>query len=100
MADTKPEVLQVENTRHVSGSVAVLAANEDEPQTPYQLTWKTIIALLALSMGNVCAALTNTVCISSCQLINFMNSPVVTVVLFADKYDHQVSSRNTCKIPG
>lgn len=36
--------------------------NEDEPQTPYQLGWRTIIAVLTLSMANVCAALSNTVC--------------------------------------
>lgn len=40
---------------------AVLAESEEEPQTPYQLGWKTIIALLALAMANVCAALSNTV---------------------------------------
>lgn len=36
--------------------------NEDEPQTPYQLGWRTILAVLTLSMANVCAALSNTVC--------------------------------------
>lgn len=35
--------------------------NEDEPQTPYQLGWRTILAVLTLSMANVCAALSNTV---------------------------------------
>jgi hypothetical protein len=36
--------------------------SEDEPQTPYQLGWRTILAVLTLSMANVCAALSNTVC--------------------------------------
>jgi hypothetical protein len=36
--------------------------HEDEPQTPYQLGWRTILAVLTLSMANVCAALSNTVC--------------------------------------
>jgi hypothetical protein len=43
------------------GIAALAASSEDEPQTPYQLGWKTILALLTLSMGNVCAALSNTV---------------------------------------
>ncbi|KAJ5453604.1 MFS general substrate transporter [Penicillium daleae] len=34
--------------------------HEDEPQTPYQLGWRTILAVLTLSMANVCAALSNT----------------------------------------
>lgn len=42
-------------------SITALAASEDEPQTPYQLSWRTIVALLAISMANVCAALSNTV---------------------------------------
>jgi hypothetical protein len=39
----------------------ILAESEVEPHTPYQLGWKTILALLTLSMANVCAALSNTV---------------------------------------
>lgn len=39
-----------------------LVGSEAEPQTPYQLSWRTILAFLALAMGNVCAALANTVC--------------------------------------
>ena len=42
--------------------------NEDEPQTPYQLGWRTILAVLTLSMANVCAALSNTVCLSISHL--------------------------------
>lgn len=38
-----------------------LVAPEDEPESPYQLSRKTILAFLALAMGNVCAALANTV---------------------------------------
>ncbi|KAG8412656.1 hypothetical protein J3459_013901 [Metarhizium acridum] len=34
--------------------------NEGELQSPYQLGWKTLLALVTLSMGNVCAALANT----------------------------------------
>jgi hypothetical protein len=42
--------------------------HEDEPQTPYQLGWRTILAVLTLSMANVCAALSNTVCQSDFPL--------------------------------
>lgn len=42
--------------------------SEDEPQTPYQLGWRTILAVLTLSMANVCAALSNTVCWSISHL--------------------------------
>jgi hypothetical protein len=64
MEDTKPEISQmeaVEQHHHKHHTLEDLAANEDEPQTPYQLGWRTILALLTLSMGNVCAALSNTV---------------------------------------
>ncbi|KAI1842923.1 hypothetical protein JX266_010941 [Neoarthrinium moseri] len=37
-----------------------LADSEDEPQSPYQLSWKTLMAFVALAMANVCAALSNT----------------------------------------
>ncbi|KAM0815749.1 putative Major facilitator superfamily (MFS) profile domain-containing protein [Seiridium cardinale] len=42
---------------HVS---QIVAESEDEPQSPYELGWRTILAVLALAMGNVCAALANT----------------------------------------
>ncbi|CZR68468.1 related to potential drug facilitator PEP5 [Phialocephala subalpina] len=63
MEETKPQISQVEEveqSNHRHHMLKDLAANEDEPQTPYQLGWRTILALLTLSMGNVCAALTNT----------------------------------------
>lgn len=50
-----------EQNRLNARTISALAVNEDEPQTPYQLGWRTIAALLALSMANVCAALSNTV---------------------------------------
>lgn len=64
MEETKPEFSQVEEVdqhHQHHHTIEDLAANEDEPQTPYQLGWRTILALLTLSMGNVCAALSNTV---------------------------------------
>lgn len=66
MADTKPEITQMEMREieiltHKHHNIEELAEDEDEPQTPYQLGWKTILALITLSMGNVCAALSNTV---------------------------------------
>lgn len=45
--------------------------NEDEPQTPYQLGWRTILAVLTLSMANVCAALSNTVCRPNCPPFDY-----------------------------
>lgn len=64
--EEKTEVSHVEKSglphQHLnSHSIAALAASEDEPQTPYQLGWRTILALITLSMANVCAALSNTV---------------------------------------
>ena len=41
-------------------TIEALAVNEDEPQIRYQMGWKTILAVLTLSMGNVCADLHNT----------------------------------------
>jgi hypothetical protein len=66
--ETKPGISQMETTpiQHHNGRDALeeLAEFEDEPQTPYQLGWRTILAVITLSMGNVCAALSNTVCCS------------------------------------
>ncbi|KAE9379771.1 MFS general substrate transporter [Stipitochalara longipes BDJ] len=45
---------------HKHHTIEELAQNEDEPQTPYQLGWRTILCVITLSMGNVCAALSNT----------------------------------------
>lgn len=62
--ENKPEISQVEaveHSHHGHHTIEDLAADEDEPQTPYQLGWRTVLALLTLSMGNVCAALSNTV---------------------------------------
>jgi hypothetical protein len=58
--ETKPGISQMETTpiQHHNGRDALeeLAEFEDEPQTPYQLGWRTILAVITLSMGNVCAA--------------------------------------------
>lgn len=63
--ESKPEISQVETSavehHHKHHTLEELAANEDEPQTPYQLGWRTILCVITLSMGNVCAALANTV---------------------------------------
>jgi hypothetical protein len=68
--EPKPEISQVETTpaqhhHHGSDALEKLAEFEDEPQTPYQLGWRTILAVVTLSMANVCAALSNTVCCSN-----------------------------------
>jgi hypothetical protein len=67
ITESKPEISQAENTEDIiehhqkTHNLQELAAYEIEPQTPYQLGWRTILAVLTLSMGNVCAALANTV---------------------------------------
>jgi hypothetical protein len=64
-SESKPEISQVEAStvehHQKHHTIAELAENEDEPQTPYQLGWRTILCVITLSMGNVCAALSNTV---------------------------------------
>jgi hypothetical protein len=65
MDEKNPKIPEIETTHgehELKHSITAPAENEDEPQTPYQLEWKTILTLLTLSMGNVCAALANTVC--------------------------------------
>ncbi|PQE12793.1 hypothetical protein CJF30_00002672 [Rutstroemia sp. NJR-2017a BBW] len=67
MSETKNEVETVEYVhheniqRHHDRNVVIVQGNEEEPDSVYQLSWKTIVAVLALSMGNCCAALANTV---------------------------------------
>ncbi|KAF7924380.1 uncharacterized protein EAE98_007431 [Botrytis deweyae] len=68
MLDLKPEADNVEysergtieqhHRRH--HQAVVVQGNEDEPGSVYQLSWKTIIAFISLSMANSCAALANT----------------------------------------
>lgn len=61
------EISQIEKRsaveHHHAGhhTLEALAENEDEPQTPYQLGWRTILCVITLSLANVCAALSNTV---------------------------------------
>jgi len=64
-SESKPEISQLESSvvdnHHRHHTIEELAQNEDEPQTPYQLGWRTMLCVITLSMGNVCAALANTV---------------------------------------
>jgi len=57
MAATKHEVARIENPSRDSGDILV----EDEPSTLYEVKWRTLGAIFALSLANVCAALSNTV---------------------------------------
>ncbi|KAJ5371380.1 MFS general substrate transporter [Penicillium cataractarum] len=57
--ETKEGETGVSQLEHTEQDVPPVL-NEDEPQTPYQLGWRTILAVLTLSMANVCAALSNT----------------------------------------
>ncbi|KAM0130084.1 hypothetical protein ACHAP3_007555 [Botrytis cinerea] len=68
MLDLKPEVDTVEYSERVTiernhtshHDAIVVQGNEDEPGSVYQLSWKTIIAFISLSMANSCTAITNT----------------------------------------
>lgn len=59
----KAEAVQMEtrDEHEVKRSMTELADNEDEPQSPYQLGWRTILCVVTLSLANCCAALANTV---------------------------------------
>lgn len=74
--ESKPQISQLERSEpsediiehhQKTHNLQELAEYEIEPQTPYQLGWRTILAVLTLSMGNVCAALANTVGILKCE---------------------------------
>ncbi|ESZ93759.1 major facilitator superfamily permease [Sclerotinia borealis F-4128] len=51
------EAIQQQNHGH---HVVMVQGNEEESGSVYQLGWKTILALISLSMANSCAALANT----------------------------------------
>lgn len=91
--EEKPEISQVEGSEvhahHKHLTIEELAENEDEPQTPYQLGWRTILCVITLSMGNVCAALANTVSSISNALLQ---------TDFRDQYDYQIPSSDSRKI--
>lgn len=57
MEENKPKV--VDNETRSNESVDVLI--EDEPTTVYEVKWRTVAAIFALSLANCCAALGNTV---------------------------------------
>lgn len=44
---------------------------EDEPAGGYRVGWRTMMAIVALSMANACAAIANTVC-SVAEIPRFM----------------------------
>jgi hypothetical protein len=85
--ESKPEISQVETSavehhHHKHHTIEALAANEDEPQTPYQLGWRTILCVITLSMGNVCAALANTVSNPSKPCCSSLTSQTNTTIKF------------------
>lgn len=52
------EAIQQEHRHH---DAVVVQGNEDKPSSVYQLGWKTMLALTALSLANSCAAVSNIV---------------------------------------
>lgn len=53
---------------------------EEEPAGAYQVRWKTLMAVFALSMANCCAAIANTVC-STFQALPFLVTVELIVYL-------------------
>lgn len=47
--------------RHYEEQPLEVAASEYEPPTEYRIHWRTMAAVFSLAMGNVCAAMSNTV---------------------------------------
>lgn len=58
MAEAKSEITHQEQVPDLGAEVLV---TEDEPASIYQVGWRTMMAIVALSMSNNCAAITNTV---------------------------------------
>lgn len=63
MADTEKPDTTMQETVAVEDGVPVGSPvySEDEPTTVYDVQWRTLMAILALSMANCCAAVANTV---------------------------------------
>ncbi|GAM43429.1 hypothetical protein TCE0_050r18235 [Talaromyces pinophilus] len=57
MAEAKSEITHQEQVPDLGAEVLV---TEDEPASIYQVGWRTMMAIVALSMSNNCAAITNT----------------------------------------
>jgi hypothetical protein len=57
--DEKSKVDDVTESRPLENRVDTLV--EDEPSSIYEIKWRTLLAVFALSWSNVCAALANTV---------------------------------------
>lgn len=57
MAEEKSEITHQEQ---IPGTEDEGLASEDEPASIYQIGWRTMMAVVALSMSNNCAAITNT----------------------------------------
>lgn len=58
MAEEKSEITHQEQIPDMEAEVL---ATEDEPASIYQVGWRTMMAIVALSMSNNCAAIANTV---------------------------------------
>jgi hypothetical protein len=59
LSDEKQQVSNIEEPRLLENHVDSLV--EDEPGSIYEIKWRTVLAVFALSLSNVCAALANTV---------------------------------------
>ena len=57
------EKSQITHQEQVPDMGAETLATEDEPASIYQVGWRTMMAIVALSMSNNCAAIANTVSI-------------------------------------
>jgi hypothetical protein len=60
MAEEKSEIAHQEQVPNMGVDAL---ATEDEPASIYQVGWRTMMAIVALSMSNNCAAIANTVSI-------------------------------------
>lgn len=60
MAEEKSEIAHQEQVPNMGADAL---ATEDEPASIYQVGWRTMMAIVALSMSNNCAAIANTVII-------------------------------------
>jgi hypothetical protein len=58
-SDEKSQVDDVKESRPSENRVDTLV--EYEPSSIYEVKWRTLLAVFALSLSNVCAALANTV---------------------------------------
>lgn len=91
MDEEKPKATTFENP-HLDGRELDVFSSEYEPPTEYKVHWRTFAAVFAVAMGNVCAALSNTVSCMDFAPDKVSKQAIDFAIQTLGKYDYSFTS--------